>query len=40
MRSKIEIGQVNKKLSTWLCSTYKVILIPKLNAKAMSARER
>ena len=35
---KNKIG-VYKKLSTWLCSTYKVILIPKFNAKAMSARK-
>ena len=34
-----KIGEVNKKLSTWLCSTYNVILIPKFNAKAMSARK-
>ena len=26
-------------MSTWLCKTYKVILIPKFNAKAMSKRK-
>ena len=35
---KNKIGEVHKKLNTWLCSTYKVILIPKLKAKVMSAR--
>ena len=35
---KNKIGQVDKKLSTWLCSTYKLILIPKFNAKGMSTR--
>eukprot|EP00122_Pirum_gemmata_P010897 Pgem_evm1s10088 len=41
LRSKIKnkISEVHKKMSTWLCSTYKVILIPKFNAKAMSARK-
>ena len=27
-------------MSTWLCSTYKVILIPKFQGKAMSKRKR
>ena len=36
---KNKIGEVHKKLSTWLCSTYKVILISKFNAKAMSVRK-
>ena len=36
IKKKIE---VHKKLSTWLCSTYKVILIPNFNAKAISARK-
>ena len=36
---KNKIGEVDKKLNAWLCSTYKVILIPKFNAKAMSARK-
>ena len=33
------IGEVHKKLSATLCSTCKVILILKFNAKALSARK-
>ena len=33
---KNKIGEVHKKLSTWFYSTYKVILIPKFNAIAIS----
>ena len=36
---KNKIGEVDKKLSTKWCSTYKVILIPKFHAKPMSARK-
>ena len=36
---KNKFGEVDKKLSTWLCSTYKVILTPKFNAKVMGARK-
>ena len=36
---KNKIAEVHKKLSAWLCSTDKVIIIPKFNAKAMSARK-
>ena len=36
---KNKIGVVHNKLITWLSSTYKVILIPKFNGKAMSARK-
>ena len=36
---KNKIGEVHNKLITWLSSTYKVILIPKFNVKAMSARK-
>ena len=40
LRSKIKnkINEVHKKMSTWLCKTYKVILIPKFNSKAMSKK--
>ena len=36
---KNKIGEVYKKLSACLCSTFKVTLIPKFNAKAMSVRK-
>ena len=36
---KNKFGEVDKKLSTLLSSTYKVILIPKFNAIAISARK-
>ena len=36
---KNKIGQVEQKLGMWLYSTYKVILIPKFNVKAMSVRK-
>ena len=41
MRTKIKnkIAELHKKMSTWLCSNYKVILIPKFNSKAMSQRK-
>ena len=36
---KNKIREVDKKLNTRLCSTNKVILIPKFNAKGMSIRK-
>ena len=41
LRRKIKnkIDEVHKKMSTWLCKAYKVILIPKFNAKATSKRK-
>ena len=36
---KNKIGQVDKKLSSWLCCTGTVIVIPKFNTKAMCARK-
>ena len=36
---KNKIRPIFKKLSTWLYSTYKVILIPKFNVKAISVRK-
>ncbi len=41
LRAKIknEITELHKKLSTWLCSNYKVILIPKFEVKSMSQRK-
>ena len=38
-KTRNKIDEVHKKMSTWLCSTYKVILIPKFQAKAMSKRK-
>ena len=36
---KNKVEEVHKKFSTWLCSNYNVILIPKFDAKAMSVRK-
>ena len=38
-QTKNKIGEVHKKLTTRLCSTYKVNLIPNFNAKEMTARK-
>ena len=36
LKIRFKIDELHKKLSTWLCRTYKVILIPKFDTKSSS----
>eukprot|EP00122_Pirum_gemmata_P000389 Pgem_evm5s340 len=41
LRNKIKnkFNEIHKKMSTWLCKTYKAILIPKFHAKEMTNKK-